>query len=264
MGGMLNHDAIAESLFQARIKAQPIAPLSETYPEISILDAYQISHLGFQMRLKTGVKSMGRKIGLTSLAVQKQLGVHQPDFGYITSDMLVNHEGAIGANSLIAGRVEGEVAFVLGRDLKGPGVDWKQVVAATDHVLGCIEIIDSRVRDWKIGIQDTIADNASSAMIVLGNHPKKLSDIDLEMAGMALRLNGEVESTGVGVACLGHPIHAVAWLANTLGALGYTLSAGDIILSGAYGPVVPFKPGDHCEVEISGLGKIRCSRENLL
>lgn len=260
---MLDHDALAEKLYQARLLAAPVAPLSETHPEITLDDAYKISRLGFQKRLKTPTKYVGRKIGLTSLAVQKQLGVGQPDFGYITADMLVDHEGVVGSKALIAGRVEGEVAFVLGKELKGPGVSWDDVVAATDHVLGCIEIIDSRVKDWKIKIQDTIADNASSAMIVLGNHPKKLSAIDLEMAGMALRLNGEVESTGVGAACLGHHIHSVVWLANTLGTLGETLRAGDIILSGAYGPVVPFKPGDLCEVEISGLGKIRCRMDTL-
>lgn len=253
------HDTIAERLIHARTKNSPIAPLTVDHPEITVADSYQISQIVFEKRLKTGAKLIGRKIGLTSAAVQKQLGVDQPDFGYITSDMILNHEGILPADALIAGRVEGEVAFVMGRDLEGPGITWDQVIQATDHVLGCIEIIDSRVRDWKIKIQDTVADNASSAMIVLGNHPKKLSQIDLEMAGMALRLNSEVESSGVGAACLGHPIHAVIWLANQLGQFGEKLRAGDIILSGAYGPVVPFKPGDHCEVEISGLGKIRCS-----
>lgn len=260
----LSNDAtahIAETLWQARITGKPCAPLTETHPGITIEDAYKISSQIFQRRMAGNARAVGRKIGLTSLAVQKQLGVDQPDFGYLTSDMLVHTGGVVGKDALIQGRAEGEVAFILGRDLKGPGITREDVIAATDHVVACIEIIDSRVKDWKIKIQDTIADNASSALLVLGNRPKKLKDIDLRMAGMALRMNGEVESTGVGAACLDHPVNAVVWLANALGRLGDTLKAGDIILSGAYGPVVPFNPGDHCEVEISGLGKVTCSRE---
>jgi 2-oxopent-4-enoate/cis-2-oxohex-4-enoate hydratase len=261
---------LAETLWQARISGTPCAPLTVAHPELTIEDAYRISSQNFQRRLMGavmgavmgGVKSVGRKIGLTSLAVQKQLGVNQPDFGYLTSDMLVHSGDAIGKNALIQGRAEGEVAFILGRDLKGPGVTREDVIAATDHVVACIEIIDSRVKDWKIKIQDTISDNASSALLVLGNKPRKLQDLDLRMAGMALRMNGEVESSGVGAACLDHPVNAVVWLANALGALGDPLKAGDIILSGAYGPVVPFNPGDHCEVENSGLGKVSCSRES--
>jgi 2-oxopent-4-enoate/cis-2-oxohex-4-enoate hydratase len=253
--------AIAETLWQARISGVPCAPLTETHPELTIQDAYKLSGQVFQRRLAGGVRAVGRKIGLTSLAVQKQLGVDQPDFGYLTSDMLIHSGGSVGVQALIQGRAEGEVAFVLGRDLKGPGISCDEVIAATDHVVACIEIIDSRVKNWKIKIQDTIADNASSAYVVLGSRPRKLKDLDLRMAGMTLRMNGEVESTGVGAACLNHPVNAVQWLANTLGSLGDNLKAGDIILSGAYGPVVPFLPGDHCEVEISGLGKVTCSRD---
>ncbi|MFL5813656.1 MAG: 2-keto-4-pentenoate hydratase [Bdellovibrionia bacterium] len=257
----MNLSPLAETLWQARTSGAPCAPLTETHPDLTIEEAYQISSQIFQRRLAGGARSVGRKIGLTSLAVQKQLGVDQPDFGYLTSDMLVHTGGLVGKNALIQGRAEGEVAFILGRDLKGPGLTREDVIAATDHVVACIEIIDSRVKDWKIKIQDTIADNASSALLVLGNMPKRLQDLDLRMAGMTLRMNGEVESTGVGAACLNHPVNAVLWLANALGQLGDSLKAGDIILSGAYGPVVPFNPGDHCEVEISGLGKVTCSRE---
>lgn len=253
--------SLAETLWQARTSGMPCAPLTEIRPGLTIEEAYQVSSQVFQRRIGSGVRAVGRKIGLTSLAVQKQLGVDQPDFGYLTSDMLVHSGDTVGKNALIQGRAEGEVAFVLGRDLKGPGITRDDVIAATDHVIACIEIIDSRVKDWKIKIQDTVADNASSAMVVLGNKPKKLQDLDLRMAGMALRMNGEVESTGAGAACLDHPVNAVVWLANALGRLGDSLKAGDLILSGAYGPVVPFNPGDHCEVEISGLGKVSCSRE---
>ena len=256
-----SYDAMAELLWQARLSGVPCTPLTDTYPELTIEEAYRISSLVFQRRLHGGARTVGRKIGLTSLAVQKQLGVGQPDFGYLTSDMLVNSGEVVGKNALIQGRAEGEVAFILGRDLKGPGLTREDIIAATDHVIACIEIIDSRVKDWKIKIQDTVADNASSALVVLGTRPRRIQDLDLRMAGMTLRMNGEVESTGVGAACLDHPVNAVLWLANTLGTLGDTLKAGDIVLSGAYGPVVPFRPGDHCEVEISGLGKVSCRRE---
>lgn len=255
---------IAERLWNARAVNQPISPLSVEYPSMTIEDAYQISKLLFSKRIQEPqvggkrIQPVGRKIGLTSRAVQTQLGVNQPDFGYLTSDMVVETGGSIAPHQLIQGRVEGEVAFVLGRDLKGPGVTFENVIRATDHVLACIEVIDSRISDWKIKIQDTVADNASSAFLVLGTRPRLLTDLDLRIAGMTLRLNGEVESTGVGAACLEHPVNAVAWLANTLGILGEGLRAGDIVLSGAYGPVVPFKPGDQCEVEISGLGQVRC------
>jgi 2-oxopent-4-enoate/cis-2-oxohex-4-enoate hydratase len=256
-------NSIIDTLWQARITGVPCAPVTETCPGLTIEEAYQISSQVFQRKLAGGARSVGRKIGLTSLAVQKQLGVDQPDFGYLTSDMLVHTGGVVGKNALIQGRAEGEVAFILGRDLKGPGLTREDIISATDHVVACIEIIDSRVKDWKIKIQDTIADNASSALLVLGSKPVKLQNIDLRMAGMTLRMNGEVESTGVGAACLDHPVNAVLWLANALGRLGDSLKAGDIILSGAYGPVVPFNPGDQCEVEISGLGKVSCSRERV-
>lgn len=250
-----------DALWQARESSNPCAPLTETDPSITLEGAYRISSEIFQKKLNSGMKSVGRKIGLTSLAVQGQLGVSQPDFGYLTSDMWVDHDGKIPAKGLIQARAEGEVAFVMGQDLKGPGVTAADVLRATDHVVACIEIIDSRVKDWKIKIQDTVADNASSALFVLGTCPRKLNEIDLRMAGMTLRRNGEIESTGVGAACLDHPVNAVAWLANTLGNLGDGLKTGDIVLSGAYGPVVPFLPGDTIEIEISGLGKVRCLRE---
>jgi 2-oxopent-4-enoate/cis-2-oxohex-4-enoate hydratase len=254
------HTQIAERLWLARTQGAPIPPISAEHPEWNLADAYRVSRDVFERRLTLpGIKSVGRKIGLTSLAVQTQLKVSQPDFGYLTSDMVIDAGGVIPARGLIQGRAEGEVAFILGSDLRGPGVTFADVVRATDHVVACIEIIDSRVRDWKIGIVDTIADNASSAYLVLGTRPRRVTDLDLRMAGMTLRLNGAVESTGVGAACLNHPVNAVAWLANTLSEFGEGLRMGDIVLSGAYGPVVPFRPGDHCEVEISGLGKVSCA-----
>jgi 2-keto-4-pentenoate hydratase len=160
---------------------------------------------------------------------------------------------------LLQPRVEGETAFVLKRDLQGPGVTVADVIRATDFVLPSIEIIDSRVKDWKIKIQDTVADNASSALFVLGTEPRQLRELDLRLAGMALRIDGEVMSSGSGAACLDHPCLAVAWLANKLGEFGVPLKAGEVILSGAFGPVVPVNGGEHVEVEISGLGRVSCT-----
>lgn len=255
--------SLSDTLWNARSHQQPCSPLTELKPDLTLADSYGISRLVLDRRLSgsPGIRLVGRKIGLTSVAVQRQLGVDQPDFGYLTSDMLVDAGGIVPGNQLLQPRVEGEVAFLLGKDLKGPGIRHEDVVAATDHVVACIEVIDSRIRDWKIAIQDTVADNASSAFVVLGTQPRKLKDLDLRMAGMVLRINGEIRSTGMGAACLNDPVDAVAWLANTLGKLGDGLKAGDIVLSGAYGPVVAFGPGDFCEVEIHRLGKVSCTRQ---
>jgi 2-oxopent-4-enoate/cis-2-oxohex-4-enoate hydratase len=254
-------ESLASQLWDARAQGKPCDPPIAVFPGITVEAAYQVSKIVHARRLKeTGARPIGKKIGLTSRAVQTQLGVGEPDFGYLTSDMLIPHGGKLKPGSLIQGRVEGEVAFVLEKELKGPGVTEQDVIAATGYVVACIEIIDSRVKDWKIKIQDTVCDNASSAYFVMGDVKRKLdAGLDLRMAGMTLRKNGEVESTGVGAACLDHPVQAVRWLANRMGELGEALRAGDIILSGAYGPVVPFQPGDQCEVEISGLGKVVCA-----
>lgn len=261
MGGKIAEEApaLADRLWLSRIEGRPCAPLTESSPELTIPNAYRISRMNLERRLRGGERLRGRKIGLTSAAVQRQLGVDQPDFGYLTSAMEISDGGKLSQGALLQGKVEGEAAFVMRKDLRGPGIGLAQVQDATESVAVCIEIIDSRIRDWKIKIQDTIADNASAAFFVLGSRRTRLSEIDLKKAKMSLRMNGEIKSTGEGTACLGDPALAVAWLANALGELGDGLSAGDIVLSGAFGPVVPFKPGDRCEVEIEGLGKVSCS-----
>lgn len=250
---------IAASLFQARTSASPVDALTAQYPAISIADAYSVSEINLKRRCEQGgVTLMGKKIGLTSRAVQKQLGVEEPDYGYLTSDMNLPEGESLSRSSLILPRVEGEVAFVLKKELRGPGVTMEQVIAATDYILPSIEIIDSRVRDWKIKIQDTIADNASSSHFVLGRKRISLSGVDLPHEVMSLRVNGIERSTGSGAACLDHPCLAVAWLANAMGKYGVSLKAGEVILSGAFGPVVPVNAGDKVEVEISKLGKVSC------
>ena len=254
---------LADALWQARLTGNPIRPLVTSRPEITLQEAYEISRFGFEQRLREpGVRSIGRKIGLTSLAVQKQLGVGEPDFGFLSSDMLVADGGILPVRAVIQGRAEGEVAFVLKKDLDIEEPSFADIVAATDYVVACIEIIDSRVSEWKIKIQDTVADNASSSHVVLGGLKRRPQDLDLRMAGMKLTRNGEVESTGVGAACLGHPVIAVQWLARKMMGLGDPLRAGDLVLSGAYGPVIPLLAtspndgGDRIAVEISGLGAV--------
>jgi 2-oxopent-4-enoate/cis-2-oxohex-4-enoate hydratase len=250
---------LADSLFEARKNVRQCEPLTAR-AGLTLRDAYTISDINLARRLSQGnARVTGKKIGLTSRAVQKQLGVAEPDFGWLTSDMNVPFGETVAIAGLLQPRVEGETAFVLKRRLRGPGVSVADVIRATDFVLPCIEIIDSRVRDWKIKIQDTVADNASSALFVLGTEPVRLRDVDLRLAGMALRIDGEVLSSGSGAACLDHPCLAVAWLANKLGEYGVALEAGEVILSGAFGPVVPVQGGEHVEVEISGLGRVACS-----
>jgi 2-oxopent-4-enoate/cis-2-oxohex-4-enoate hydratase len=250
---------LADDLYEARIRREACAPLTERMPQLTIRDAYTISEINLKRRLgQENARLTGKKIGLTSRAVQKQLGVREPDYGYLSSDMNVPMGETVSLSSLLQPRVEGEVAFVLKRDLSGPGITVADVIRATDFLLPCIEIIDSRVRDWKIKIQDTVADNASAALYVLGTEPVSLKGSRLQEAGMALSVNGELLSTGVGAACLDHPCLAVAWLANALSVYGVGLRAGETILSGAFGPVVPVQAGQFVEVAISGLGAVSC------
>lgn len=250
---------IADSIWAVRQGGAPCAPITEADPEITIEDAYLVSKEIMERRLADGAKLVGKKIGLTAFAVQKQLGVDQPDFGYLLSDMIVENGGVLPSGSLIQGKVEGEVAFVLKESVQGPGLTNEDIIRATDYVSPCIEIIDSRIANWKIKIQDTIADNASSAFFVLGEEKVPLADIDLVKASMNLWLNEEKKSEGTGKACMDNPLNAVAWLANKMGELGVRLEAGDIILSGAYGPVVPIAEGQQCRVEIAGLGDVKFS-----
>jgi 2-oxopent-4-enoate/cis-2-oxohex-4-enoate hydratase len=244
-----------DALYAALVSRQPIAPLTEQSPDISIEDAYRIQLRMIEQRLAaTKEHIIGKKIGVTSKAVMDMLNVRQPDFGQLTSGMVYNDGDAISMNTLIAPRAEGEIAFILKKDLMGPGVTNADVLAATESVMACFEIVDSRVRDWKIKIQDTIADNASAAAFVLGDRAVDPRTIDLTTCGMVLEKNGDIIGTGAGAAALGSPINAVAWLANTLGRLGMGLKAGEVILSGSLAALVPVKAGDQVRVSIGGVG----------
>ncbi len=255
-------DDIANSLWDAQATRTPIAAPTESWPEMTIVDAYAIQHMNLERRLAgrgeygTAPRRVGWKVGITSRAVQEWLGVTEPDFGGLLCDMDVPNGGRVSISRFLQPRVEGEIAFVLGKSLVGPGITSAQAIAAIDFALPSIEIIDSRVIDWKFKIQDTIADNASSAMFVLGSRPTPLRRFDLRLAGATLRRNGRVVSTGAGAACLGNPINAVVWLANKLGELGEQLYAGQVVLSGALGPVSPVAAGDNIAVAVSGLGDV--------
>lgn len=248
------YDTLGDELHAALREARPVEPLSARYPQLGIDDAYAIQQRLMAHRLAAGERVVGKKIGVTSRAVMDMLGVFQPDFGWLTDAMCRSDGEAIDCTALIQPRAEGEIAFVLRHRLQGPGVTIAQVLAATEGVMACFEIVDSRVRDWKIRIQDTIADNASCGVFVLGDRLVDVRGLDLRTCGMVLEKNGEVAVTGAGAAALGHPAQAVAWLANALGPRGIALEPGEIILSGALAAMVPVRAGDHLRVNIGGIG----------
>ena len=243
-----------DELYEALVNRKAVAPLTDREADITIEDAYQIQQRMIQRRLDTGETIIGKKIGVTSKVVMDMLKVNQPDFGMMTSGMVFNEGEAIDTSTMIAPRAEAEVAFVLKSDLQGPGVTAADVLRATECVVPCFEIVDSRIQDWKIKIQDTVADNASCGVLVLGGRRKSPADIDLALAGMVLEKNGEIISTSTGAAVQGSPVNAVAWLANTLGNLGIGLKAGEVILSGSQSPLVPVKAGDSLVCTVGGLG----------
>ncbi len=243
-----------DQLYRALTSASPIAPLSESEPGLSVADAYRIQQHLVLRRTEAGERVVGKKIGVTSQAVMQMLGVSQPDFGYLLDGMVYPDGAAIEAATLIQPKAEGEIAFVLKKDLMGPGVSAADVLAATEGVMACFEIVDSRIRDWKITIADTVADNASCGAYVLGDRMVDPRALDLRTCGMVLEKNGEVVVTGAGAATMNSPVNAIVWLANTLGRLGIGLQAGEVILSGALGAMVPVKAGDHLRVSIAGIG----------
>ena len=245
---------LGDELYDALVNCRVVDPLTTRHPEITIEDAYRIQQRLNARRTEAGETIIGKKIGVTSKAVMNMLGVYQPDFGLLTDGMVYNEGQAIPANTLIQPKAEGEIAFILKKDLVGPGVSAADVIAATEGVMACFEIVDSRIRGWKIKIQDTVADNASCGVFVLGDRVVSPLDVDLNTCGMVLEKNGEIVATGAGAAALGAPANAVAWLANTLGALGIPLKAGEVILSGSLAIMVPVVAGDSLRVSIGGIG----------
>jgi 2-keto-4-pentenoate hydratase len=249
---------IAERLATASRKRKPIDPLTDTYPGLNVVQAYKIQLTNIEALLAAGQKVVGKKIGLTSPAMQEMLKVHEPDYGHLTDDMLVYQGDDISMKRLLQPRVEGEIAFVIERDLQGPGVTPSDVMRSTAGVTAALEIIDSRIRDWKIKIQDTVADNASAAAFVLGSNLVPVKNLDLRYVGFVVIKNAKLVGTSAGAAVLGSPAQSVAWLANKLGEYGIPLKAGEIILSGAAAAAVPVKAGDSICLTVDRIGDVGC------
>ncbi|MGE0881006.1 MAG: 2-keto-4-pentenoate hydratase [Acidimicrobiia bacterium] len=249
-------EAAAFALWTADESKQVIPALTDTYPAIDVVDAYEIQLLNIRKRLATGALVRGHKVGLSAKAMQQMLGVHEPDYGHLLDDMFVDEGATISIDRFCQPRAEIEVAFVLGRPLAGPGVTVADVIRATDYVLPSIEIVDSRLADWKIKIADTIADNASSAALVVGARPTELTDVDPALIGATLRKNGEVVETGCSGAVLGNPVIAVAWLANKVAQFGVTLEPGNVIMPGSCTRMVAIDRGDHIRADFDGLGHV--------
>lgn len=251
---------LGDELYHALRQQTTLRPLTERESDITIEDAYHISLRMVNRRVDNdGERIVGKKIGVTSKPVQEMLGVFQPDFGFLTDAMEYPQGAAIPvAGNMIAPRAEGEIAFRLKSDLSGPGVTEQDVLDATATIMPCFEIVDSRIADWQIKIQDTVADNASCGVFVLGTNEVDPRDFDLPNLKMTIHKNGEYHSEGLGSAVQGNPLTAVAWLANTLGEFGIPFKAGEVILSGSLAPLIPVVAGDEMSLELEGIGGCSC------
>jgi 2-keto-4-pentenoate hydratase len=249
---------IVDSLEEARKTCIPIAQLTESYPDITSKEAYEIQLEQIQRRIKQGATVVGKKIGLTSHAMQSMLGVMEPDYGQLLNEMLVYEDNEIDYSTLIQPKVEPEIAFLIAEDIKGPGITPADVMRTTFGIVPALEIIDSRIKDWKIRIEDTIADNASSALFTLGGCVTQPLGIDLRYVGMVFSKNGKIVSTASGAAVLGNPCQAVAWLANKLAEFGAYLQKGDIILSGSLVKAEPAQKGDYFSATFDRMGGVSC------
>jgi 2-keto-4-pentenoate hydratase len=257
------HQDLADELWDADRSAKQIAPLTDRHPDLGVEDAYAIQTINIERRTSAGERVIGRKVGLTSRPMQELLGVDEPDFGVLTDAMIVEDGDLVPLSRLIQPRVEAELAFVLARDLAGPGVSTATALDAIAGVLPAVEIVDSRVTDWRIKLVDTVADNASSGLLVVGGRMRPVADLDLRLLGVVVSRGGELLDTGAGAAALGNPARCVAWLANKLGTLGSGLGAGDVVLPGAVHKMVPVRPGDVFRAEFAHLGAVtvRFSKE---
>ncbi len=246
----------AAASLRAAYAGQPLEPLRSYLQPTDVEGAYAVQAINTRVWRESGRRLVGRKVGLTAKSVQAQLGVSQPDFGVLFHDMCIPDGGVLDPAAVIQPKAEAEVAIVLAKDLAEGDIDAPAVAAAAAYAVAAIEIVDSRIRDWKITFADTVADNGSSAFFVLGDKPRPLQGLDLYTCGMALEINGDVASLGAGAACLGHPLNAAAWLGRTLADNGDPLRAGDVVLTGALGPMAAISPGDRVEAKIGGLGSV--------
>ncbi|NNU82833.1 2-keto-4-pentenoate hydratase [Geobacillus sp. BMUD] len=247
----------AKLLLAAERERRPLSPLTTLDSALTVYDAYQIQLRTVEQKVKEGRQIVGKKIGLTSKAMQQLLRVDQPDYGHLLDDMAVENGGVVSWEQVLQPKVEAEIAFVLKRDLVGPRVTVIDVLLATDYIVPALEIVDSRIADWNICLEDTIADNASSGLYVLGEKRLPVHAVDISQIGMALYRNGKLTNTGVGAAALGHPALCVAWLANKLHEYGKELKAGEVILSGALSAAVSVEPGDVFFARFAHLGEVR-------
>lgn len=246
---------ISELLYTAEDKCIPIDKISNNYPNIEIQDAYNIQIMNIDNKLDEGKKIVGKKIGLTSLAMQNLLGVNEPDYGHLLDSMEIKNN-TIRRSSMLQPRVEGEIAFVLNQDISGPNATVEDVLEATEYVLAAIEVVDSRIKNWDLKITDTVADNASSGMFVTNKIKVNPKSIDLKEVTMTLYKNGEKINSGFGKDVLGDPAYCVAWLANKLFEYDIILKKGEVILSGALSAMVAAESGDEFEVKFSDLGNV--------
>jgi 2-keto-4-pentenoate hydratase len=249
-------EAAAEQLILARSILVPAAPVREMLGARNIDAAYAVQRRVIASEVDHGAKVVGAKIGLTAPAVQQQFGVFEPDFGVLLDTMVFGHTEPVPLDRFLQPRAEGEIAFVLGRDIDRPGATVADVIRAIDFVMPAIEIVDSRIAGWDLGITDTIADNASSGAVVLGCTPYSITGKDLSQIGMILECDGEVVSTGAGHACLGSPVMALLWLARELAMRGEPLRAGDVVMSGALGPMVSITSTGNLRLRLDGLGEV--------
>ena len=250
---------IGLQLYEAEKTAGKIEKLSVTYPEITVDDAYKIQLAAVDEKVKDGQVIVGKKIGLTNFAMQKALGISEPDYGHILSSNMAEQDVALDLSDMVQPQIESELAFVLGEDIKGPGVTAAQVMAATKGIIPAFEIVDSRYSDMKITLQDTIADNASCAKVILGSRMIPIDGLDLRTIGLVLEKNGLVLDTAASATVLGNPANAVAWLANKIAAYGISLKAGEIIMSGSFTNVYKIEKGDNFMAHFGGVGSVKVS-----
>ncbi len=248
----------ALALREARSARRTIPPISQSHAIEGLAAAYAVAEINTQARVAAGRRVVGKKVGLTSKAVQQQLGVDQPDFGILFDDMEYLNGQDVPLSQLMQPKVEAEIAFVVGADLTGPAPSWSEFVRSIAYALPALEIVDSAITDWKISLVDTVADNASCGLYVLGDQPVALGDVSLAQVGMQMTKNGQIVSVGAGAACLGHPLRAAYWLARAMVERGQPLHAGEVILSGALGPMVAIAGGDAIVADIGALGSVSC------